>query len=444
METEAAARADLLARRRRNLSAQLAEIGWYHSIELPDGKVIPGLMPPEYLHHRMQIMPISENLAGKRVLDIGAWDGWFSFETERRGATVTSLDCVEVENYLKARELMKSRADYQIMDVMEMSPERLGYFDIVLCLGVLYHLKHPLAALEKVCELTRELAVIESWVVSDQDPVIPTMEFYETMELGDQLDNWVGPTLECLKAFCRTAGFARVEVVEDAGDRATIACWRKWAEFTPISAAPELVSARHGWNSGINFQTSRDEYVAAVIISPKQNLDRFEVYPEVDGFGVIPIWVGPRENGRWLINFKLPLGLSPGWHDVRIRVRDSHWSNSVRIAVDLPMETEQVSVYSVCDSHTWAQGVIDLPPGEISAWIGGLPDHADVHNVKAYAAGQRHEITYVEPAEGSRGRQVNIKLREGTGPGRYELVIRFGRAESKPAGFEVVARKRES
>jgi tRNA (mo5U34)-methyltransferase len=439
METDTAVREALLARRRRNLSAQLAEVGWYHSIELPDGNVIQGLMPPEYLHYRMQLMPIPPDLSGKRVLDIGAWDGWFTFESERRGATVTALDCIEVENFLKARDLMKSRADYQIMDVMEMSPQRLGYFDIVLCLGVLYHLKHPLAALEKVCELTRDLAIVESFVVSDQSPVIPTMEFYETMELGDQLDNWVGPTVECLQALCRTAGFARVEVLEAAGDRACIACWRKWSEFTPVSPAPELVTARHAWNSGINFQTSRDEYVAAVVLSPEQKLDRFEVYPEVDGFGVIPIWVAGSEENRWRMNFKLPLGLGPGWHDVRIRVRDSHWSNSVRIAVDLPLDSQGVHVIAVCDSHSWAQGIIDLPRGEISAWAAGLPDNADIQNVKVYAGGLRHEVTYVEPREGaSGGRQINIRLRDGVGPGKYELTLRFGRAESEPVAFEVV------
>jgi tRNA (mo5U34)-methyltransferase len=440
MVTEMAAREELLARRKRNLRPQLLEVGWYHSIELPNGDVIQGLMPPEFLHHRMELMPIPGDLSGKRVLDIGAWDGWFSFEAERRGASVTALDCIEVENFLKARALMNSRADYQIMDVMEMSPARLGYFDIVFFLGVLYHLKHPLAALEKVCELTRELAIVESFVVSDQNPVIPTMEFYETTELGEQLDNWVGPTVDCLKALCRTAGFARVEVLEASGDRAALACWRRWPEFQAISVAPELVTARHAWNSGINFQTSRDEYIAAVVLTPEANLDRFEVYPEVDGFGVIPIWVAASEPGRWRMNFKLPAGLAPGWHDVRIRVRDSGWSNTARIAVDLPLATGGIRTIAVCDSHTWAQGVIESPPGEISAWISGLPDNADLQNVKAYAGGMRHEVTYVEPAERANGRQINIRLRDEVRPGRYELTLRFAGAETAPAPFELVSR----
>ncbi len=438
METETAAREALLLRRRRNLAAQLAEMGWYHSIELPDGSVIPGLMTPEYLHRRMDLMPVPGDLSGKRVLDIGAWDGWFTFESERRGASVTALDCIEVDNFLKARELMKSRADYQIMDVMEMSPQRLGYFDFVFFLGVLYHLKHPLAALEKVCELTRELAIVESWVVPDQSPVIPTMEFYETTELGDQLDNWVGPTVDCLMALCRTAGFARVELLEPAGDRACIACWRKWPEFTPVSPPPQLVTARHAWHSGINFRTPRDEYVAVVVDSPEQNLDRFEVYPEVGGFGVIPIWVASSAENRWRVNFKLPLGLSLGWHDVRIRVRGSHWSNTVRIALDLPLDTQGVHVVAVCDSHSWAQGVVNIPPGEISAWVAGLPDNADIQNVKAYAGGLRHDVTYVEPREGVNGRQINIRLRGGIAPGRHELTLRFGSVQSAPASFEAV------
>ncbi len=440
MVSDTAAREELLARRRHNLRPQLLQVGWYHSIELPNGEVIPGLMSPEFLHRRMDLMPIPDDLSGKRVLDIGAWDGWFTFAAERRGARVTALDCIEVENFLKARELMNSRADYQIMDVMEMNPARLGYFDIVFFLGVLYHLKHPLAALEKVCELTREIAIVESFIVSDQDPVIPTMEFYETTELGEQLDNWVGPTLECLQALCRTAGFARVDVLDASGDRACLACWRKWPEFTPVSGEPELVTARHAWNSGINFQTSRDEYVAAVLLSPETNLTRFEIYPEVDGFGVIPIWVEASEPGRWRVNFKLPLGLAPGWHDVRIRVRDSAWSNAVRVAVDLPLATSGIRTVAVCDSHTWAQGVIYSPPSEISAWVSGLPDNADIKNVKAYAGGMRHEVTYVEPAEHENGRQINIRLRDELRPGPYRMTFRFGEAESVPAEFNLVSR----
>src|ERR1700758_1085692 len=82
----------------------LAETGWWHSFELPDGTLIRGVCELGGLKNRIAQFPIPEDLRGKRVLDIGAWDGWFSFEMERRGASVVAVDAVEREKFLHARE----------------------------------------------------------------------------------------------------------------------------------------------------------------------------------------------------------------------------------------------------------------------------------------------------------------------------------------------------
>ena len=65
--------------------------GWWHSFELPDGRIIDGVNTLAGLKGRLAQFPIPQDLTGKRVLDIGAWDGWFSFEIERRGAQVVEL-----------------------------------------------------------------------------------------------------------------------------------------------------------------------------------------------------------------------------------------------------------------------------------------------------------------------------------------------------------------
>jgi len=91
--------------------------------------------------------------------------------------------------------------------------EKLGSFDVVLYLGVLYHLRNPLLALERLVTLTGEVAIIESEAI-----VIPGFEhrafceFYETNELADDPSNWWAPNLTALRGMCRAAGFARVEV----------------------------------------------------------------------------------------------------------------------------------------------------------------------------------------------------------------------------------------
>src|SRR5579862_2781770 len=139
------------------LIGKLQQLGWYHSLELPDGKVIPGLLTLEQLKTRISRYPIPQDLRGKRVLDIGAWDGWFSFEMERRGASVVAVDAVPSGNFLRARELLGSKVEYLVADVYDLRPSDLGVFDIVLFLGVLYHLKHPMLALERVCALSTDL-----------------------------------------------------------------------------------------------------------------------------------------------------------------------------------------------------------------------------------------------------------------------------------------------
>ena len=118
--------------------------------------------------------------------------------------TVTAVDCVELDTFLEARHLLKSKVEYLTLDVNELSARRLGRFDIVLFFGVLYHLRHPLLGLEKAVELSTDLVLIESFVIeSETDRPIPAvMEFYERAELGGQIDNWCGPTPECSCSLC--------------------------------------------------------------------------------------------------------------------------------------------------------------------------------------------------------------------------------------------------
>ncbi|MES1256952.1 MAG: class I SAM-dependent methyltransferase, partial [Acidobacteriota bacterium] len=220
---------------------RLSKLGWYHSIELPDGGVIPGHQSLEQQRRRLDQFPLPRDLRGKRVLDIGAWDGWFSFEMERRGAQVLAVDSAKNTRLLEARKILDSKIDYHIADICRLTWRDVGVFDIVLFLGVLYHVKHPILALENVCGMTRDFACIESFV-SDPNPTArPLMEYYETTELRGQLDNWVGPNAACLLAFTRTAGFARVDFESALGERAHVTGYRHWLPGNPESPAPRIV-----------------------------------------------------------------------------------------------------------------------------------------------------------------------------------------------------------
>ncbi len=90
----------------------LQESGWYHSMDWPTGDFTEGLQSLETQRQRLSRFSIPADLTGKSVLDIGAWDGWFGFELERRGAKLTAIDVAENTRYLAARKRMGSNADY--------------------------------------------------------------------------------------------------------------------------------------------------------------------------------------------------------------------------------------------------------------------------------------------------------------------------------------------
>jgi len=314
----------------------LNQKGWYHSIQLPDGQVIEGVQSIDHLKARIGRFPIPEDLTGKRVLDVGAWDGWFSFEMERRGAEVVAVDCVDMEKFRIAHQLLGSKVDYRVLDVDELSPATCGRFDIVLFLGVLYHLRHPLLSLERICQLTRDLAAVESFVIDEGlQPGPPVIEFYETNELGGQTDNWYGPTTACLLALCRSAGFVRVELGEVVKQRAHVTCYRRWEPPppNPAYAPPVLKAAANNRDWTNRFPKNKDLYVCCFFTSQEQGLTTKELRLELDGYGVPALTAATQGGDGWQANFWLPSGLDPGPHEVRLRTVNSLYSNAVPIEV---------------------------------------------------------------------------------------------------------------
>jgi tRNA (mo5U34)-methyltransferase len=415
----------------------LAETGWWHSFELPDGTLIRGVCELAGLKNRIAQFPIPQDLRGKRVLDIGAWDGWFSFEMERRGAEVVAIDCWDNPRFHQMRAALNSKVEYREMDVYELSPKSVGRFDIVLFMGVLYHLKHPLLALEKVCSVATELAAVDSYILAkDADlGAQPVLEFYETDEFEGQTDNWVAPNLACLLAMCRTAGFARVELRKILQFGACVACFRKWSpEIRDGAPAAELTGAVHNTNGGINFDSRKDEYLTAYFQTTDDGLRLADIQPQVGDFGVRPLAASKRGEGVWQINFKLPPGLAPGWHPVTLRLKDGAPSHALRIAVDVPLADSIPAIKGVCDGTTWEPNRLDLARGDVLAiWATGLPENADANNVRVAVNGERCKVMFLEAANGGDARQMNVRVPGQLRPGPANVSIQVGsRSSSAP------------
>jgi len=442
----------LTQRKREDFSTDLAKKGWYHSIELPDGRRIEGFLELDELRERWARFPLPANLAGKRVLDIGTWDGWFAFEAERRGAEVVALDNVEQENFHYAHRELRSKVEYHVADVYDVLNLGLGSFDYTLFLGVLYHLRHPLRALELVCALTKEIAIVDSFVVDPDsrgaiDSPLPWMEFYETNELSNQIDNWWGPTVQCLLALCRSAGFARVELLGTKHRHAQVACYRYWEPVppSPKEEAPTIqavANARFGDN-GINFSARREEFLTCWFSTRNNDLRREDLRLEVSRFGTIALALKPHGDGEWQANFMLPPGLDPGWHEVRLRTSCSTFSGAIRIAVALPVESRCVTILGACDGLTWLQGEVAFA-GELAhltLWVGGLGENADRNNVRVYCDAQRLHVDFVSAPDSTGTRQVNARISKRTGVGIYTIVVRFGETQSPPVEVQIRNRR---
>lgn len=207
---------------------------WYHRIELPHGIVTPGWAPLNVDAYR-----IPERLDGKRILDIGAWDGFWTFEALKRGArqvvaiddfsdflgSLKEQDRKAWENFDLCREALgysEDQCQRHELSVYDLKPETFGHFDYVFAFGLLYHLRYPLLALDRIGAVCTDRLYVESAILDDFSPYrggmrrgYPDgqmlMEFYPDDQYGGNVTNWWVPTLHCLAHMVRCAGFERVD-----------------------------------------------------------------------------------------------------------------------------------------------------------------------------------------------------------------------------------------
>lgn len=192
-------------------------ISWFHSIDLP-GATTRGLKPLSALKQEANAI-FRYGVAGKSVLDIGAWDGFFSFEAERRGAaSVLSTDhfCWSgpgwgtKAGYDYAHAALKSKATSIDVDLPDLDPAKLGRHNIVLFLGVLYHLKDPVRGLELAASVCDDLLVIET-ATALNNLNEPAARYYPGSELNGDDTNFWAPNVACLEGMLSDIGFKRVE-----------------------------------------------------------------------------------------------------------------------------------------------------------------------------------------------------------------------------------------
>ncbi|CAG1064976.1 tRNA U34 carboxymethyltransferase [uncultured bacterium] len=206
------------------------ELGpWFQNIDLRGVKTAPEHFLGDYPNMKWKKFAhaVPEDLSGMSVLDIGCNAGFYSVEMKKRGAeSVLGID--SDEDYLKQARFASSVLGYDV-EFMRMSVydvERLGRkFDLVLFMGVLYHLRHPLLALDLIYEHAASgLFVFQSMLRGDDGaedieddypfsesavfhrPAFPKLHFIENSYSGDDT-NWWLPNRSCVEALLRSSGF---------------------------------------------------------------------------------------------------------------------------------------------------------------------------------------------------------------------------------------------
>ncbi len=199
---------------------------WHHRIPITADIVTPGAQDTAAL---LAQVGLPDDLSGLRVLDIGARDGFFSFLAEERGAAeVVALDNVPASHtgFDVAKRLIGSRVEYVVDNVYCLDAAALGTFDVVLFLGVLYHLRHPLLALDRIWDVCRPGArlFVETHMI-DEGPVrndgswasldafnaelseFSLVQFLPDRILGNDFTSKWAPNATALESLLRAAGF---------------------------------------------------------------------------------------------------------------------------------------------------------------------------------------------------------------------------------------------
>lgn len=194
--------------------------GWRHRIDVGDGIVTPGR---EDSSRELQRLAVDGDLSGKRVLDIGCSDGYFSFACEQRGAQVTAIDNFSsspdfdgINGFTIAAELLGSSAtliDMSVYDIDQLE----GSFDVILMVNVLYHLRHPALALDKIFAGLAPGGKLHLKTYFHQDfrfgPLGfdirrgPYARFFAGAELNNDPSNWWGLNRACIEALLKSSGF---------------------------------------------------------------------------------------------------------------------------------------------------------------------------------------------------------------------------------------------
>ena len=195
----------------------------------PDGTQYPGKRNFQPWIDFLQFNDL--DLSNQKVLDIATDEGWWAFWSEQKGADyieASDVECgedydwgaekdwdwvINLNNNRSGKKVfdfhhsnLNSKVVYKTQSVYNVQ----GKFDLVFCHGLLYHLRHPLLAIDRISSVCNECAVIETHVDTELDQDLAYTKFYRTTELQGAISNWTGASIACYASWMKDAGFNHV------------------------------------------------------------------------------------------------------------------------------------------------------------------------------------------------------------------------------------------
>lgn len=199
-----------------------SEAYWFHRIELAPDLITPGWSDPKI--EKLPHYGLPSDMTGMRVLDIGCAEGFFSFEAERRGAReIVAVDSSpdSVRRFNICRSALGSKATAFLCSVYDLNLRAFGTFDMVFFYGVLYHLRNPILALERILSICTGTMLLQtaSYEVPGAE-MIPLAKFHpfglssgpKENPIWDPTVFWL-PNAECVRAMVEHAGFQDIQTL---------------------------------------------------------------------------------------------------------------------------------------------------------------------------------------------------------------------------------------
>ena len=248
------------------MRARVERLGpWFHCIDLGGGLLTKTASaigePVEHPRPTWEKVKacLPEELAGRSVLDVGCNAGFYAVELKRRGAgRVLGVDSQRnlIRQAAFVRDALGLDIEYRRASVYDLDPRELGQFDVTLALGLVYHCKHLVLALERLFNVTRELLILETAIfppehspgsftyeVGGLQPTLHPLAYVENkQDAKEAIYNWFLPSIEALRALVKNIGFDEVEVFPATqSDRTILACRKR--EPYPDSRAIAYLAA---------------------------------------------------------------------------------------------------------------------------------------------------------------------------------------------------------